>query len=191
MARKLILVAVVAGAAALGSAVYATAGGSGAEAGSEGPAAPRLSLTFVGGPQEFEGVVTRDTSQSIPEGVTRFVQVDGGGAMQINRFVPAGDFDTFVVTFSSQSQLLGAGPGDTIEIQALANGVAMAPIGSVAFDSDRNAESHAATFSRRLAGGSSGTTYTIRITWRLFDNGSNNALTGVFDDTTLHVEESA
>ena len=110
--------------------------------------------------------------------------------MTLSRFVPAGDTDTFVVTFSSQTELNGAGADDSIEVQVKANGSPMAPIGSVSFAGTAQRESHSATFCRRLAGGVSGTTYTFTATWRLFDSSSNNTLSGVFDDTTLHVEVS-
>jgi len=184
MARKLVFVSsALVAALACGSAVYAL-GGEEPEVGASGPAQPELVVQCNGGAQKAAIVRTRDTEQTLAtEGVDTPV-----ADMTISRFVPAGDFDTFVVTFSSQTELNGAGVDDSIEVQVNANGVAMAPIGSVSFAGTAQRESHSATFCRRLSGGTSGTTYTFTATWRLFDFSANSTLSGVFDDTTLHVE---
>jgi hypothetical protein len=184
MVRRLAIVAAaLAAALAVGSAVYALSGDD-----PEGTSAaqPELVTSCNGGAQKAVLVRTRDTEQTLAtEGVDTPV-----ADMTINRFVPAGDADTFVVSFSSQTELNGAGTDDSIEVQVLADGVAMAPVGSVSFAGTAQRESHAAAFCRRLSGGASGTTYTFTVTWRLFDAGANNSLTGILDDTTLHVEVS-
>jgi len=184
MGRKLVFVSsALVVALACGSAVYAL-GGDDPEVGTSGAAQPELVVQCNGGSQKAVVVRTRDTEQTLAtEGVDTPV-----ADMTISRFVPAGDFDTFVVTFSSQTELNGAGVDDSIEVQVNANGAPMAPVGSVSFAGTAQRESHSATFCRRLSGGTSGTTYTITATWRLFDLGANNTLSGVFDDTTLHLE---
>ena len=184
MARKLVFVSsVVVGALVCGSAVYAL---SRENPEGESTSQPELVTTCAGGAQKAVLVRTRDTEQTLAtEGVDTLV-----ADMTLSRFVAVGDTDTFVVTFSSQTELNGAGADDSIEVQVKANGSPMAPIGSVSFAGTAQRESHSATFCRRLAGGVSGTTYTFTATWRLFDSSSNNTLSGVFDDTTLHVEVS-
>ena len=144
-------------------------------------------MSCTDGAQEAVLVDTRDTEQFLnTEGVITPV-----ADMSISRFVPANDLDNFVVTFSSQTELNGAGTNDSIEVHVLANGVPMAPVGSVSFAGTGQSESHSATFCHRLAGGTPGRTYTVTATWRLFDSGGNNTLQGVLDDTTLHLDESA
>lgn len=184
--RTMVLAAALVAPLALGSSVYA-AGGNSAEGNSAaGRGAARLAGTCFGGAQEAVAVRWNDSPQTLNvEGVNTNVT---NGAL--TRFVPAGDFDTFVVTFTSEAELNGAGANDSTQVQVLANGVAMDPVGSVGFVSSVNPSSNAATFCERLPGGAAGTVYTFQARWRLFDSGGNNVLSGVLDDTTLHVETS-
>ena len=86
-------------------------------------------MSCTDGAQEAVLVDTRDTEQILnTEGVITPV-----ADMSISRFVPANDLDTFVVTFSSQTELNGARTNDSIEVHVLANGMPMAPVGSVSF----------------------------------------------------------
>jgi hypothetical protein len=179
--HKAVLAAALVTPLAFGSTVYAAGGGS-----AEGSSAPGRGLlaagTCTGGAQEAVAVRWNDSPQTLNvEGVN--TNVTNGS---LTRFVPAGDSDLFVATFSAQAELNGAGARDTIEVQVLADGVAMDPIGSVSFTGSAQPSANAATFCERLPAGF----HTFQARWRLFDSGGNNVLSGVLDDTTLHVETS-
>jgi hypothetical protein len=182
--RKL-AVSSVAFAILLGSAVWAVAGGPSGSEGERG-ASPAALVSCNGTTQKAILVDTRDSPQSLNnEGVDTPV-----ANMSVSRSVAANTSDTFVVTFSSQTELNGAGTDDSIEVQVLANGAPLAPVGSVGYTGTGQRQTNSETFCRRLSGGPSGTTYTFTATWRLFDSGSNSTLAGVLDDTTMAVQVS-
>jgi hypothetical protein len=184
--RILVIAAALVAPLALGTSVHAADGDS-AEAKSTAGHRQLANGTCSGGAQEAIAVRWNDSTQSLNvEGV--YATVTNG---LLRRFVPAADSDTFVVTFTGQAELNNAGANDTIEVQVLANGLAMDPIGSVAFTGSPQPSSHSATFCERLSGGVTGRWYTFQPRWRLNDIGGNNPLSGVLDDTTLQVETAS
>jgi hypothetical protein len=181
--RKLALAAALIAPLALGSSVYA-AGQDSAEADSNTEARTLAAGTCSGRAQEAIAVRWNDAAQRLNvENVN--TNITNGS---LTRFVPAGDFDTFVVTFTSEAELNDGGANDSIAVQVLANGVAMDPVGPVSLTGSPQPSSNSATFCERLSGGATGRNYTFQARWRLLDIGGNNTLAGVLDDTTLRVE---
>lgn len=151
-----------------------------------GPGANTVT-TCSGTTQESVIVRTKDTPTTVAEGGAFALLADSG----ISRFVPAGDSDTVVVDFTAESHLTGAsGINDRIEVVARLNGVDMAPIGPIAFKGDNTSSSNSAKFCKRVAGGTSGTTYNVQIFWRVIDSSPLGTVSGTLDDWSNHVEWS-
>ncbi len=185
------LVAVLASVAVLGGWYGFTAV---ASAGSQEPsptAAPEpLTVTQCRGlAQKSVQVVTDDVPRARGEGGFAAVPnaTIAGGIV-----VPAGDSDLLVVTFSSSSQIFGAGVNedDNLQVRVLVNGVPMAPVGPNIFveggGQNNGAVQNSATWCQRVGPGN----YTVQAQWAVIDVGANNAVSARVDDTALHVEVS-
>lgn len=112
-----------------------------------------------------------------------FSHVRGGA---INRNVPRGTADTFLVEFTAECQLRG-GPGlfDWLELEVRVDGVPIEPHGDagdpVALCADDNYNSLGHQFAARLGEGF----HEFRVWIKIVDNGTNEALQAWIDDWTF------
>lgn len=94
---------------------------------------------------------------------------------------PPSGVDTVVITFSAESRLFGAGPGDIMTLKATKDGADVAPTdgGNVIIFTDENSYgARAAQFCTRVGPG----THLLRIHAGVFDAGADGTLTGWLDD---------
>jgi hypothetical protein len=138
--------------------------------------------TCRGGVQEAVQVVTNSAPTSRGEGV----MANLAGA-SINYAVPAGDTDLLVVTFSSETNLSGAGAGDKVEVRATLDNVPMDPVGPNTFiETTNDPIQNSATWCVRAGAGA----HTVRIQWSVTDVGAANVVNAQVDDTAFHLEVS-
>lgn len=94
------------------------------------------------------------------------------------------DNDLYVVTFSSETELGGPGPNDSVEIQARLDGQPMNPIGPNTFvESVNHTVQNSAMWCARVPAGA----HTVQVFWGVTDSLNNNVVSARLDDAALHV----
>lgn len=142
----------------------------------------------IGGAQEASLVQLNDlpTTLAAGPGGSGFTQLPNA----VVQFVtPANDNDQILVTFSAEARLTGqpvtyVPPLDFLGVQILLDGAPMPPLnGDLMFTTDAG-QANATQACRRVGRGQ----HTVRVVWRLVDQGAQNPLEGILDDWALHVE---
>jgi hypothetical protein len=159
---------------------------------------PQTLFQFVGGPLKR---VWADVNNS-PTQIGETVGFNLLPNADVTAFVAPNGNDMFVLTFSGECRLFGAGIDDWVQLEAIRtqtfSGITttipiqpQSPTGadSMAFCGANSWNMNSAQFAVRLGAGSLGQAYRFRIRWRIVDSGLNNALRAWLDDWTFKVEQ--
>lgn len=151
------------------------------------PSQPRTEDLFV-----FKGGVLKDVTTRINNDPTIYTETPGFIHVRnaaIEKTVPGGLTDSFLVEFSAECQLRG-GPGrfDWLELEVRVNDVPIQPVGHfedpLAFCGDDNYGSYSKQFATdRLPAGR----YLFKVYVKIVDNGTDQNLTAWLDDWTFQV----
>ena len=148
------------------------------------PASARTLFAFFGGPVKRYSARIQDQPTQIGE-TPGFNLLPGS---PIFMSVPAGQVDSFVITFSAECRLFNASSEDWVQLEVRRNGVPVEPHtpagDTMAFCSDNNWNMGSATFiTPRLRAGN----HTFTVYWRLVDLAPAAVLRGWLDDWTFNV----